>query len=100
MTDIGTLPGGSWSTATGINGEGQVVGIGDTGSGEVHLFVWEDGRIIDLGPQTGVVWSSLYHTSHSGLRPIAARSRACRLWPMSNPSRSYRRTRVSSSSPG
>jgi probable HAF family extracellular repeat protein len=51
MIDIGTLSGGTWSSATGINADGAVVGVGDTGSREVHLFTWKDGQMTDLGPQ-------------------------------------------------
>lgn len=55
--DLGTLPGGLNSAATGINDRGQVVGDSDitTVLGTVnqfldfHAFVWQDGRMRDLG---------------------------------------------------
>ena len=39
ITDLGTLPGGSFSQATAINNRGQVVGYGDTPSG-TRAFLW------------------------------------------------------------
>jgi len=42
ITDLGTL-GGNWSYAFGINDRGQVVGYGQTASGEIHAFMWENG---------------------------------------------------------
>ncbi len=40
ITDLGTLPGGDYSIARGINGRGQVVGQGTTASGENHAVLW------------------------------------------------------------
>jgi probable HAF family extracellular repeat protein len=46
LTDLGTLPGADWSTALGINEQGQVVGYSGTGPpGEpdwYHAFVWDE----------------------------------------------------------
>ncbi len=55
--DLGTLPGGLNSAATWINDRGQVVGNSDitTTLGTVnqfmdfHAFLWQDGRMRDLG---------------------------------------------------
>ena len=52
ITDLGTLPGGDSfdsSTASGINDRGQIVGQSDTPSFELHAFLWEDGKMSDLG---------------------------------------------------
>jgi probable HAF family extracellular repeat protein len=49
ITDLGTLRGGTYSHAFGINERGQVVGRADTASGEEHAFLWEDGEMTDLG---------------------------------------------------
>ena len=48
LRDLGTL-GGSGSSASAINDRGEVVGSSDTASGDTHGFVWEDGRMTDLG---------------------------------------------------
>ena len=57
MTDLGTL-GGFFSRAEDINDGGQVVGISDTrrSNGELHGFLWEDGKMKDLGAN--------FHPSH------------------------------------
>ncbi len=53
MTDLGSLPGGDFSQAFGINSRGQVVGYALTASGEYHAFLWEDGQMTDLGTLSG-----------------------------------------------
>ena len=53
VTDLGTL-GGKESSAAAINERGQVVGYADTRSkGIYHAFLWEKGRMRDLGGFTG-----------------------------------------------
>jgi len=53
MTDLGTLPGGNSSQATGINDHGLVVGSSSTASGNTHAFVFENGVLLDLGTLPG-----------------------------------------------
>jgi probable HAF family extracellular repeat protein len=48
LIDLGTLGGGS-SRVHAINNRGQVVGGSETVEGEWHAFLWEDGRMKDLG---------------------------------------------------
>jgi probable HAF family extracellular repeat protein len=52
ITDLGTLPSGNESGATGINNRGQVVGYSGTASGS-HAFLWQDGKMTDLGTLPG-----------------------------------------------
>ena len=47
-TDLGSL-GGSWAFATAINDRGQIAGMSATASGEMHVFLWERGQMVDLG---------------------------------------------------
>jgi probable HAF family extracellular repeat protein len=53
ILDLGTLPGGNSSDATGINDRGQVVGVSQTASGEYHAFLWQEGTMTDLGTLPG-----------------------------------------------
>ena len=48
MTDLGSL-GSGYSRATAINDVGQVVGTSRAATGERHVFLWEKGRMTDLG---------------------------------------------------
>lgn len=47
ITDLGTLPGDTNSVASGINGNGQVVGYSDTGSFDNHAFLYSKGSMTD-----------------------------------------------------
>ena len=52
--DLGTLPGGTLSMATGINDRGDIVGWSTYGgTGYSHAFLWSDGVMIDLGTLGG-----------------------------------------------
>jgi probable HAF family extracellular repeat protein len=48
LVDLGDL-GRPWTFATAMNNRGDVVGLGDTGDGTVHLFRWRNGVMTDLG---------------------------------------------------
>jgi probable HAF family extracellular repeat protein len=48
VLDLGTLHGGTSSSATGINSRGQVVGWSTTAAGATHAFLWW-GSMHDLG---------------------------------------------------
>src|SRR2546430_6097400 len=52
IVDLGTLPGGTFSAATGVNGAGQVVGFSfnDTAS---RAFLYGGGALTDLGALPG-----------------------------------------------
>lgn len=45
VVDLGTLPGGTWSSAYGVNDDGDVTGYGQIAGGDFRGFVWS--------PQTG-----------------------------------------------
>jgi probable HAF family extracellular repeat protein len=48
--DLGTLPGGNWSTAYGINNADTVVGSGNLANGTFRGFVWTATKgIVELG---------------------------------------------------
>src|SRR5438093_10389614 len=47
--DLGSLPGGSRSTAVDIDDDGTIVGQSETATGEFRAVLWRDGSIQDLG---------------------------------------------------
>jgi probable HAF family extracellular repeat protein len=49
MHDLGALPGGFFSSASGINRSGQVTGSADTSQGNFHAFLYDNGTMRDLG---------------------------------------------------
>jgi probable HAF family extracellular repeat protein len=53
LTWLGTLPGGEFSSAAGINDAGDIVGSGDTADGSAHAFLWHKGVMTDLGTLGG-----------------------------------------------
>ncbi len=54
FTSLGTLPGGNWSEAHGINSLGQITGFwGNNLIGPWQAFIWENGKMIDIGPSIG-----------------------------------------------
>jgi probable HAF family extracellular repeat protein len=48
ITDLGTLPGDSFSIAYGINDKGQIVGQSISAGGTSRAFIWENGVMTDL----------------------------------------------------
>jgi probable HAF family extracellular repeat protein len=50
LMDLGTLPGGAWSQAYGLNGSGWVTGRSRTGpdGSLLHAFIYRDGVMLDL----------------------------------------------------
>jgi probable HAF family extracellular repeat protein len=48
IRDLGTLPGGDFSTANGINDRGQIVGQASTATRALHVFLWTRGTMVDL----------------------------------------------------
>ncbi len=55
ITDLGTLPGHTWSTASGINARGQIVGTSSPTAPDFRCsgcrpFLWQDGVMTDSAP--------------------------------------------------
>jgi probable HAF family extracellular repeat protein len=48
VTDLGTLPGGTFSQATFLNNNGLVTGISTTADGTQHAVLWQKGSIVDI----------------------------------------------------
>ena len=60
MTDLGKFPGthSQISQANAINDKGQVTGYSYTSSGEYHAYLYDGGRMTDLGVPAGFNGSS------------------------------------------
>lgn len=52
-TDLGTLPGGTFSYGYDINSSGQVVGTANNSSGQSRAVLWSNGAVVDLGTLPG-----------------------------------------------
>jgi probable HAF family extracellular repeat protein len=65
VKDLGTIPGGIYSSARGINDSGQVVGQSDLG-GEPHAFLYSNGQMQDLGTLPGGDYSEAFGINDSG----------------------------------
>ena len=61
ITDLGTLPGGTFSQATYVNNDGSVTGISTAADGSQHAVLWVGGQIVDMakigfgGPNSGAL---------------------------------------------
>ncbi len=64
--DLGTLPGGTYSSAKGINDAGVIVGESSDASGNVYAFVYSNGSMTNLGTLGGN-YSSARAINNSGV---------------------------------
>ncbi len=53
ITDLGLMPGGTFSTAWDINNIGEIVGIASDAGGVNRRVIWQNGVIVDTLPQPG-----------------------------------------------
>ncbi len=65
LPDLSSYGGGGFSSASGINNNGQIAGASDTASGYSHAVVWSNGTITDLGTLGGTQ-SAAYAISGNG----------------------------------
>lgn len=66
MRDLGTLPGGDYSAAFGINDSGQVAGTSNTAD-SIHAFIWTSASgLRDLGTLAGANASQAFAINNQG----------------------------------
>lgn len=56
FSDLGLLPGGDISGATGINNDGTILGNATDAKGGRHIVIWNKGKIEDLGSPPECPW--------------------------------------------
>lgn len=66
ITDLGTLGGGTVSTANGINNAGVVVGASEMAGFGTHAFRWTGGAMTDLGAEPGASYSTANAVNDAG----------------------------------
>ena len=83
ITDLGNL-GGSFAVARGINDAGQIVGVSETGAGQLHAFVWTIATgMTDLGTLGGAnsqAFSINEHGNIAGSSLLVSGERHAFLW--------------------
>jgi len=67
ITDLGLLPGGTSSFATGINDRGEATGTGDSSQGFYRAWRYSRGALTDLGALGGsAAWTFTYGINNRG----------------------------------
>ena len=66
ISDLGTLPGGTFADARAINDVGQIVGTSELRPYEAYAVLWENGKIANLGALPGGTDSAAYDINDMG----------------------------------
>jgi probable HAF family extracellular repeat protein len=75
VTDLGVLPGGSFSQATNIDNNGIITGLAATHEGTQHAVVWQGGKLFDLSnPGLGGKNSGVFGMNKWGQALVQAES--------------------------
>lgn len=84
VTDLGTFPGGNYSTALGINQSGQITGWSgteETGRIGGSAFLYRDGTLVDIGPSfsQGSIGTAIAGDDRKGVHPEDEEKRKVRV---------------------
>ena len=69
ITDLGTLPGHTWSSASAINDCGQIIGSSTERTplgGDRHAVLWQNGEVVDLGTLPGHLYGRAQRINNRG----------------------------------
>lgn len=66
ITDLGMLPGGTFSSAYDINNIGEIVGIATDAAGIRRRVIWRNGSIVDTLPQPGSAVATATQMNEAG----------------------------------
>jgi probable HAF family extracellular repeat protein len=86
VTDLGTFPGGNYSTAYGINQSGQITGWSGTSVAEIggipgSAFLYRDSKMVDIAPSfaTGSIGTAIAGDDRKGVHPEDEEKRKVRV---------------------
>lgn len=86
VTDLGTFPGGNYSTAYGINQSGQITGWSGTSVAEIggipgSAFLYRDSKMVDIAPSfaTGSIGTAITGDDRKGVHPEDEEKRKVRV---------------------
>ena len=65
MTDLGFLPGGTFSSAYDINNIGEVVGVASDAGGMNRRVIWQNGVMVDTLPKASAATTTAWQLNES-----------------------------------
>ena len=98
VTDLGTFPGGNYSTALGINRSGQITGWSGTSTVDIggipgSAFLYRDGKLVDLALSfaNGSIGTAIAGDNRKGVHPEDEEKRKVRVAGYGNDAQSVTR---------
>jgi probable HAF family extracellular repeat protein len=72
VTDLGTLPGGTFSQASFVSNSGLVTGVATAADGTQHSVLWLGGRLFDITPRAKGLNSEAFSVNQWGQASVQA----------------------------